>query len=173
MLRCLSSGWQLARVASFWLAFCFGLVQVPLTAQSTNSGPGPSESKPSAELSLSKVSSELRLTLKDLVESYPKLVTESSSLRDQVKSLSEQVSALSSSSETWEADSKRLTDSVKSLTTQFEEAQAASDERARIDAEALATARKERDEAKAILPWVGIGGAILGALAWAGIDAIF
>lgn len=65
--------------------------------------------------------------------------------------------------------SKSLTESLK----READLKAASEERARIDAEAIAKARSERDEAKAILPWVGIGGAILGALAWAGIDAIF
>lgn len=158
----LVSSW--ARVASFcWLLFC-GLDQVPLTAQSTNSGLGQSESKPSVELSLSKVSSELRETLKDLKDKYPKALEESENLRSEVKRLSEELTALSSSSANWEKESKRLTASVKSLMTQFEELQAASDERARIDAEAIATARTERDEAKAWNLWAWIGGAILGGL---------
>jgi hypothetical protein len=65
--------------------------------------------------------------------------------------------------------SKSLTESLK------REAylKSASDEQDEIDAQAIEDARRERDEAKAILPWVGTGGAILGALAWAGINAIF
>lgn len=162
-----------ARVASFWWLLLFGLGQVPVIAQSTNSVLGQSEPRPSSELSLSKVSSELRETLRDLAERYPLLIAESSNLRDQVKSLSMEVSALSSSSENWETESKRLTDSVSLLTTQFEELQAASDERARIDAQAIATARLERNQAKAILPWVGIGGSILGALVGLGVGLCF
>lgn len=161
-----------ARVPFFWLAFFLALPQVPLTAQSTSNGPGPSESRPSVELSLSKVSSELVTTLRDLTEKYPKAIEESESLREQVKSLSGQVSELSSSSESWEADSKRLTGLVKSLTTQFEDYQKASEAKAEIDAQAIDEARADRDEARSILPWAGVGGAIIGALTALGINAI-
>lgn len=168
-----SLGSSLGRVASFWLAFCFGLVQVPLTAQSTNSGPGLSESSQKELSSLTNLSDEQVFSLKKRKAELQSLNEKIESFREswleaELKSmgLSKTVSLLKTD---LTATSKELSQSKQDFT----DYKASSEERARIDAEAIAKARAERDEAEAILPWVGIGGAIVGALAWAGIDAIF
>lgn len=158
-----------ARLSSFWLALLFALVQVPVIGQSTNSGPPQSESSQSEGWPLSKVSSELLNTLKDLKNKYPKTLEESESLRDKVKSLSEQLTTLSSQSATWEAESKRLTDLVKFLTLEFEDYQKAAEDRAKKDQKAIDQARAERDRARESVLWA----VILSLLAGAGIGFMF
>lgn len=165
MCGAFSSASPWARLSSFWLALLFALVQVPVTGQSTNSGPPPSESSQSEAWPLSKVSSELLTTLKDLKNKYPKTLEESENLRDKVRSLSEQLTTLSSRSETWEAESKRLTDLVKSLTKEFEDYQTAAETRAKADQKAIDQARSERDQARESVLWA----VVLAILAGLGI----
>lgn len=172
MWRSSSRALPWARVASFWWLLLFGLIQVPLTAQSTNSGLGPSESKPSAELSLSSLSSLLveRLKLRvqqsdESLRSFKKVVEAMNDYEAKWKLSEASLAQL-------QTDHEATLKSRSDLIQRFDDYLRSSEERAGIDAEAIAQARRELDEARSlnVLSW--IGGAIIGVLTALGLSAI-
>lgn len=153
-----------ARVAFFWLAFCFGLGQVPLTAQSTTPGPAQAETKPLSVMDFDSALKQARNEVWNSLQTFEQARSEAESWR--LESLKWQTEALRLSFDLTKARkdseglSKSLTDSLK----READLKAASDKQDEIDAQALEDARTARDEARSWNLWAWIGGAILGAL---------
>lgn len=164
MWRGSSLACSLARVALFWWLLLFGPGQVPVTAQSTNSGLGQSGSGPSDELSLSSLSSLLveRLTLRvqqseDSLMSFKKVIEAMNDYETKWKLSEASLAQL-------KTDHAATLKSHSDLIQRFNDYLRASEERARIDADAIAQARRERDEVMAAIPWIGGGGFALGVI---------
>lgn len=138
-----SSASPWARVAPFWLAFCFGLVQVPINAQSMPSAPPPSESRQNGELSLSSLSSLLVERLKLRVQQSD----------DSLVSFKKVVEAMNDYEAKWrlseaslaqlQTDHEATLKSHLDLTRRFEDYQKASEDRAKDDQAAVDQARDQ------------------------------
>jgi len=133
-----------ARVASFWLAFCFIGPLVPVTAQSTTPGPTPQESRQSAVSALISLSEEQ-------VFSLTKRKTELKSLNDRIESLrqswleAEQKSmGLLETVSGLRKDLKATSNELSKSVTAFAAYKQSSEDRAKKDNDAVLQARNDR-----------------------------
>lgn len=165
-MKCFGSsrGLHWARVASFWLVFCFTLVQVPLMAQSTTQGPVSQDGKPLSAMDLDEALKTARNEVFNSLLTFEQARNEAEIWR--LDSLKWQTEALRLSFDLTRVtrDSEGLSKSLTESLKREADLKLASDRQDEIDAKAIKEARQERDEARATLPWVGVGGAILGAL---------
>ena len=136
-----SSGLPWARVAPFWLVLCFGLVQVPVSGQSTTSGPPLADGKPK----IVTASTGTLLTLWDVLNvsksRWESLQAESEALRSMLETGQARVSELSLLVGDLEKESAKLSESLKeSLEREASLSQAATN-RQKADQAAIDQAR--------------------------------
>lgn len=139
-----------ARVASFWLAFCFTLPLVPLTAQSTTPGPAPNESRQSI---LSLLNSQTETLVSRLTERDKQTSDSETNFRRIIEEWqtrwTDSVLALDSLQKEHEATLLLLSQSE----TAFSDYRLSTEDRAKLDNDAVALARKERDDARFVV-WI-------------------
>jgi len=162
-----------ARVASFWWLLLFGLGQVSLTAQSTTPGPAQAETNHLSVMDFDSALKQARNEVWNSLLTFEQARNEAESWR--LDSLKWQTEALRLSFDLTKArkDSEGLSKSLTESLKREADLKLASDKQDEIDAQAIEEARRERDETKAILPWVGVGGAVLGALTALVVSLIF
>ena len=151
------------RVASFWLALCFTLVQVPATAQSKPSEPTPQESSQSILSLLSNQTDDLvaRLTLR---------VKQTDNSEINFRRIIEDYEARWILSEAgWEKSRKDHEATLNELSlskADFENYVKSSADRAKVDNDAVTTLTRERDDARGHEVLVGAGGVLFGLGLW-------
>lgn len=121
-----ASSW--ARVASFWLALLFTLVQVPINGQSTTPGPRPQDGSNPQEMDFD---SSLKEALSLIESTFP--------LLDEVRS---EASA-------WKLDSQKWKNEATALSSELTKLRQDSEERLRLSEESLKQEKKLREAAEA------------------------
>lgn len=162
-----------ARVSSFWLALCFTLVQVPLTAESTTLGPVRPETKLLNGMDLDASLRQLRSMLETSLQDSLKLRAEAEDLRMGLENWQAEAVKLSSELTALRKDSEELSNSLTESLKREAALEEASTRRAMIDAKAIKEARQQRDQARAWNLWAWTGGATAGALTALGLASIF
>jgi len=166
-----ASSW--ARLASFWLVFCFTLVQVPLMAQPTTPGPVLQDGKPLSAMDFDEALKQLRSMLETSLQDSLMLKSEAEDLRTALESWQAEAVKLSSELTALRKDSEELSNSLTDSLKREAALKEASEEQDRIDAQAIKEARIARDEARVWNLWAWIGGATAGALTALGLASIF
>lgn len=159
-------------MAFFWLAFCFGLGQVPLIAQSTTLGPAQAETKPLSVMDFDLALKQARNEVWNSLQTFDQARNEAENWR--LDSLKWQTEALRLSFDLTKVrkDSEWLSKSLTESLKREADLKAASDKQDEIDAQALEEARTARDEARAWNLWVWVGGGVIGALTALGLTSI-
>lgn len=168
-----SSVSSLARVASFWLALCFTLVQVPATAQSTTQEPAQQVGKQSSVMGFDEALKQARDLVIASLASFDQARAEAETWQLDSEKWQTEALALSSELTKERTDSEALSKSLTDSSNREAALKQAADELANANAVAITTARKERDDARAMEIWVGLGGATVGALIALCVKAIF
>jgi hypothetical protein len=161
-----------ARLWPFWLSFCFTLVQVPLTAESTTSGPARPETSPLNATDFDGALKQLRAMLETSLQDSLNLRAEAEDLRTGLESWQAEAIKLSSMLTALRKDSEALSNSLTDSLKREAGLKAASDRQDEVDAQAVKEARLARDEARAWNLWAWIGGATTGALTALGLAHI-
>jgi len=150
-----------ARLSSFWLVFCFALVQVPISGQSTTPGPRLADGTPKSVTTSTETLLTLWDVLNDSRSKWESSQSELETLRAMLETGETKLAGLSTLVGELEAGSTRLSESLAESLRREESTHKAAEDREKASQKAI-------DEARTGQVLVGVAAFLAGAGVYAG-----